>query len=130
MGPLLEQSCDPEIGNLDPPLAIEQQVFGLDVAMHDSVLVRVLQRLTDSRQNRQRFLGRQLLRAEQLAKVHAVDEFHQQEEIGSGASEIVNRDDVRMVQASQRLRLALEALREASVEIELGRQDLERYNPA
>ena len=76
--PAAEHFRDAEVGDLHAALLVEQQVLRLDVAMHDAVLVGVLQRLADRRHDRQRLLGVNRPACISLPQVHAVHKFHEQ----------------------------------------------------
>ena len=120
---------DAEVGDLHPALFVQQDVLGLDVAVHDALLVRELQRLANLRHDGQRLLRRDLPRLEQLAQAHAVHELHQQVVEAVGLAEVVHGDDVGVVQPGQRLGFALEALGEAGFGDLLRRQDLQGDDP-
>ena len=87
--------------------------------------MRELKRVAKRRHNGQRF-GSEFFRAQQLAKIHSVNEFHEQKIKAAGLSEVVDRDDARMVQPRERLRFALETLGKACVIRALRRENLQR----
>ncbi len=76
--PLLraELAAQPEVGEHDVPLAVQQDVLQLDVAVDDAVLVQVLQREDDLPDVDAHLVLRELLALvqvrEQLAAVHVV----------------------------------------------------------
>ena len=104
----------------------DEDVRGLDVAVHEAFLVRGIERLGD--------LGEQLdgsLRLEravlgdELGEVVALDVAHGEEEDAVLLSRLVDGDDVRVVERGRDPRLAQEALAEALVLGELGGDHLE-----
>ena len=121
-----DQLREAEVGDLHAAVAIEQHVLRLDVAVHDAAVVRELQRVADLRDDAQRLRGRQPSRALHLPQVHAVDELHQQVVQAARLAEVVDGDDVRVLKAREGARLAREALGEARVARDGGRQNLER----
>ena len=89
----------------------DQDVLGLDVAVHDVLLVRVAERGGDLTGEPQRVLDRQLRlapqpRAERLAR----DVRHHVVEEAAGCPRIEQRHDVRMIQPRGDLDLAQEPL--------------------
>ena len=110
-----QQLGDPEIRDLHPALFVEQDVLRLDVAVDDALLVRILERLADRRHDDQRLLRRQLPGLQQLPQAHPIHELHQQVIEAVGLAEVIDGDNVRMVEAGQRLRLAGETLGKARV---------------
>ncbi len=118
-----------EVGDLHPPLLVEQNVLGLDVAVDDAFVVRKLERLADLRDDGQRLLGRKPAGALDLPQIAAVHEFHYEVVQGARLAEVMHRDDVRMVQARQGAGFAVEPLGKARVARGGGRQDLQRHQP-
>ncbi len=120
---------DAEIGNLHPPLFVHQDVFRLDVAMDDALVVRELQRLADLGDDLQRLARRKPAGPLELPQVQPIHEFH--EEIGEPVhlTELVDRDNVRMVQLGQRAGLSPEAFGKAGPARGLRRQNLQGDHP-
>ena len=56
-GLLTQQLGEAEIGDLHSPAFVDQDVFGLDVAMDDAFVVGELQGVADLRHDRQGLLG-------------------------------------------------------------------------
>ena len=102
---------DTEVRDFHASVFIEEQVFGLDVPVHDSVFVRKLQRFADGRHDGQRLLRCEASRFHRLPQIHAIDELHQQEKVSARLPEVVDGHDVRMVQPGERLRFVAEAFR-------------------
>jgi hypothetical protein len=119
-----EDFCDAEIGDFHAPSFIEQQILGLDVAMHDPVLVRVLQRLTDGGHDGQSLLRRKAAGLHRLPEIHAIHKLHQEKVKAARLPEIVNRDDARMIERRECLSLTREPLRELGVRHPFGCQEL------
>ena len=120
---------DAEVGDFHLAGLVEQQVFRLDVAVDDCMIVRVLQRVADWRHDGQGLFRLQPARAEELAQVHAVNILHQQVKQPVGLSEVVDRDNVRVTQFCERLGLASEAFGELRIFFPLGGEDLEGHEP-
>ena len=113
-----------EVGDFYPPRFVHQDVLGLDVAMDDALVMRILKRFADLRHDGQRLARLQLAVRQQVPQRHAIDELHQEVVKTIGLAEIVNGHDVRMVQTRQRARLAREPLGERWVPAGLGGQNL------
>jgi hypothetical protein len=77
-------------------LFIDEDVLRFDVPVHDSFIVRKLERLADTWDNRQRFLRRNLIGPHQFAQVSSVHEFHDEIEKSFHLAKVVHRDDVGM----------------------------------
>ena len=92
--------------------------------MDDAPVVGELQRVAQRRHDGQRLLGREFPRAQQLPQVHAVHKLHEQIIKSARLPEVINRDDVRMVQRRERLRLAGEAFGELRVPTRSGARSL------
>ena len=104
----LEGPRQPEIGDLGRALGREQDVGRLQVAVHDPGLVRHLHGLGQRDQERGRLAGR-LRRARQgLRQAAPFEELHREIRAPLVVAHIIDRDDVRVVQARHRLRFALE----------------------
>ena len=120
---------DAEVGDLHPASFVQQQVLRLDVAMHDAVVMRELQRLADRRHDGQRLLRREAARLRCLSQIDAVDVLHQQEVELAGPSEVMHRDDIRMIEFRESLSFPRESFGEAGVRRMPRSQDLERHEP-
>ncbi len=90
---------------------VEQDVVRLDVAVHDVVAVRVGQRVGHLPRDARRVADRELLlRVEELAQRRAVDAAHDDVKDLLLPADLVDRHDVRMLEARDRLRFVQEAL--------------------
>ena len=79
----------------------QHDVLGLDVAMHDAVLVGERQRIGDVKEDPDDVVDRQRRRAfEASPKRLALDQRHDEEDRISGLARIEHRDDVRMLELS------------------------------
>ncbi len=94
--------------------------------MHHALVVRVLQRFADGRDDGEGLRRLQFSVADEVAEVHAVHELHHDVEQAAGLAEVVDRDDVRMAELRQQLGLAGETFGEARVALALGGEDLDR----
>jgi len=107
---LTQQPSQSEVGDLRPALAIEQDVFRFDVAMHNAQLVGAFQRFAELGDNGQRFARRETAIGNHVAQGGSLDKLHEQKVQIAHLAEIMNRYDVRMVQSGQGAGLAREPL--------------------
>ncbi len=124
---LLERLRQPEVQHLDRAVRRQRDVRRLQVAVHDAVVVRGLERFGNPRGDAQRLLDRQRPLLEHLRQVAPVDQLHRQEAHPVDLVQPVDRRDVRMVQRGQQLRLALEAGQAHRVGRQPLGQDLDRH---
>ena len=87
----------------------EHDVAGLEVAVDDAGAVRAVERVGDLRADAQHVGERQRPAREARGQRLALDQLHHQVVGVALAADVVQRADVRMVEARDRLRLALEA---------------------
>ena len=123
---LVARERDAEVGQQRPVGLVEQDVLGLHVAMHDVLRVRVGERLRD-RAHDARDLGR--LRAQVAMREVAVRQVRHRvvQQTAARAPDLVDRDDVRMIQARDGARLALEAFGQLLRHRVLVREHLQRH---
>lgn len=142
---------DAEVHHLHRAGVGDDHVRGLDVAVHDAVLVRVGERFQDTRDDDQGLFGTRRLRAEQeVADGAALDQLHDDVRDGAAGDDVlagvVDRHDRMVVEPRDRLCLAGEAglgdrvLGEIGTEqldgdrapeaYVLGREDLRHATPA
>jgi hypothetical protein len=123
----VERVGDAEVGHLRPPVAVDQDILGLDVAVDEPVLVREREPAGDLECELDRFarFERPLL-VEELLQVHAVDVFEDDELPTVLLAAVDHGDDVRMSELRDRASLAAEALDVGVVARELLVEDLQR----
>ena len=123
-----DRTCDAEVRDHRAiARGVEQDVVGLDVAMHHAVLMRVGERVADLPEDAPH-LGRIECAAivNALRQRVAVDERHHEEDEAVLLVDAVDRDDARVRELRRRLRLAKESRTDLGAERELGRQELDR----
>jgi hypothetical protein len=125
-----DQLGDPEVGDLHPALAVEQDVLGLDIPMHHALVVGELQGLADARDDGQSLFRPHLPVPHQGPQTHPVHVLHQEIEMAVGLPEIVDRHDGRMCQPGESLGLPGESLRELRLPFPARGEHLERDQPA
>jgi len=90
----------------------EQNIFGLDVAVDDVVVMRVVESVCNFARNGYRNVNRQLVLALQsIPKSLSLDEWHREPHSSRGNSGIEDSKYVRVLKARGELDLALEPLR-------------------
>ena len=118
----------PEVGQVGVLVLGDQDVAGLDVAVHEPASVRRVERPRHLRDDRER--PPRLQRpgaAQERAQIAALDVAHGQERRPLSVAGVIDRDDVRVIERGRDPRLAQEALPERVLVHKLGRQDLQRH---
>ena len=117
---------DAEISDLDHVVVCNHDVLRLNVPVDDAVGMRVLQRLADLRGVVQRLCGTEytVLR-HALLECFALNELHDDILRLAAVADIVNRDDIRLREHGDRVRLRLEAIFQFGVRRHLIAQDLD-----
>ncbi len=120
------QAGQAQVGDFDHAGDIAKQVGRLDVAVNDTLAVRIFQAPCRVQQTADRLRHRQWpLSQHQRRQVLAVDEFHDQEMALGILVGIIGHDDVGVTEPGDGLDLALEPLDEGRVLPETGGQQLE-----
>ena len=100
-----------EVHDLRAPVVGDSNIGRLDVAVYDAALVGEGEAREDVDDDVESGLQRErLAQLDQALEIHALNEFHRDEEVAVHLSEVVDADHVRMLQRSRRLRLVQEAL--------------------
>ena len=104
-----ESLREPEVEDFDLPVRRDLDVGGLQVAMHDPLLVRRLERVGNLVRDRQRLLHRDRSGGDPFGERLSRHQLQDQRQRPVGFLQAVDRRDVRMVQRRQHLRFPLEA---------------------
>ena len=121
----IERTRDAEIGQRRGAVVAQQDVVGLDVAVHEAFLVRVIERGRDLADHAQRERDRPRI-AVLVQDRPAAEIFHRDVVVVAGAADVVDADDVAMVQLRDDFRFAQEALAEIRIGEQRRRHDLQR----
>ena len=127
---LLLDQRQAEVEHLDGPRAGQEEVRRLEVAVDPPRLVGVLEaqgRLADRLAGVGH--GQRPPGPEDRLQVEAVEQLHDEEEDPVGLARVAGQDDVGVLEAADRLHLALEAGDRGGVGKPLGGQDLDRHQP-
>ena len=111
-------------------LAVDQNVRRLDVAVHETALVRDVEcgrYLLHDRESTYRL--ERALASEQRFQVRTFDEAHRDVELPVGLAGVVDRNHVRVVDRGRQLALAEKPVPKPSIRRQLRRQDLQRNRP-
>src|SRR5206468_6709048 len=116
----------PEVGKDWSAIAVQQDVGGLDVAVEHAVPVRVIQRVGDRLQHRDRVVDVDSS-AEPVGQRASADELEHQVRDAALVAEVVDAEDVRVAEPRDGHRLLMEALAVLLVLGEELGQDLDRH---
>src|SRR5262249_4243322 len=106
--------------------ARDEDVLGLQVAVHDSLLVRGAEAVSDLRRPLDRLTRCDRSTLDLVAERLSVEELHDRERAAVFAAEIVDRENVRVGERRDRARLALEAVERVGVGGDTLGEDLDR----
>ena len=95
-----------EVDDADAPVLADVEIPRLHVAMHEPRAVRRRQPLAGGDHHAEHLLLRRLLGEQPRLERRALDELRREEDVALERPDVVHRDDVRMRQPRQRLRLA------------------------
>ncbi|HEU4369019.1 MAG TPA: hypothetical protein VFV05_12430 [Methylomirabilota bacterium] len=117
---------DAKVEDLHLPVAQQHDVAGLDVTVDDASLVRVVQPVADLHHDGQLVLeGQSFPLGDELPKLVAFQQLHDEEEPSLVLPHVVDGDDVGVTQPSARLGFAEESGAELVGDVRVGRDDLE-----
>ena len=122
---------DAEVHQLGPPLfalADDHDVLGLDVAVDDPALVRVVEGLRHLRADLENLEGLECLLLLDRAQRLALDVGHDEEEVALVVREVEDRNDAGVIELGDGARLAFEPLPLVSLEVPRG-EHLDRDFP-
>jgi len=114
-----------EIEHLHAAVARHHDVGGLQIAMHDALLVSGSQRIGDPNRHREDLFYRQPACQDLPVQRLAFHQLHRQEMHAAGLLDGLNGDDVRMVERRDGARLSSKALEAGRIEGHRGGQDLQ-----
>ena len=117
---------EPEVGEHGAAVVVDEHVVGLEVAVDDAGVVRVLEPESHLSQVAPRGRAVERTLVEDVPQGSALDERHGDEDDVGGHDEVVDGEDVGVVEPGEGLRLELEALEERAVVLQRRGQRLER----
>ena len=124
-GDFLGNLGQPEVEHLHATVPGEHHVGRLEVAVDDALVVGGGQRIGDGDAAVKDPRQGKAVGGDDLVQALAFDQFHREKAHAGVFLHGIERDDVRMVQARDRLRFALEALEAGGVGGHVGGKDLE-----
>ena len=123
---LRRREGDPEVGQVHVALVVEQQVAGLDVAVHDASMMSRAQCAADLIHDAHRLVEVERAVDETILDRPSAQPAHHEVRAARLSPEVVERHDVGMLEAGDELRLVLEPADERGVVGEVGVDDLHR----
>ena len=104
----------------------DENIRGLDVAMNDALGMRCFERIGDLNAEIEKLLGLECPALDAMLESLALEQLHGDEWLAVVLADLVNRADVRMIQAGCRTRLALESFQRLPVFRHRFRQEFQR----
>ena len=123
----IQRLGEPEVEHLDRAVRLDLDVRGLDVPVHDPLLVRRLERVGDLPGDGQRLVEWKGTLGNAIGERGAFHQFHYERLLLGGVLEPVDGGDVRVIQLRERPGLPLEAGEAVRVLGHRGRQHFERH---
>jgi hypothetical protein len=127
------EAREPEVEHLHEPALSQHHVAGLDVAVHDPVLVRLGERLRDLRGDRERRLRLERSLAKAIGERTPAHVLHRDvglaRAVRAGLADVVDHGDVRVRQVRGDARLAQQPRFGLGVAGGTRRETLERHEP-
>ena len=120
--------CEPEIEDLRRPGVRDQNVVGFQVAMDDALRVRGVESARDLPRQCEHRVGRHGRPRQTAPEGLTLKQLRHEVWLLAVEDGVEDGDDVRMVQAARRARLALEALHTVRVAREFRRQQLDGHD--
>ncbi len=117
---------EPEIQNLGLPAIGDENIRGLDVAMHDAFRVRRVECIRDSGAQVQKHFDIERPVIERVLERAPLQKFHGDEGAAAIFADIVNRANVGMIQSGSSLRFALKTLERLRIVFKFRREKFQR----
>src|SRR5688500_11933004 len=127
---VVERTGDAEVDEVSEVGPGDQDVGRLDVAVQDAMAVGVGESLGYLCDQGDGAAGIQPTSSDDLVEACAVDETHVDVEPAVTLAEVVNRNDVRVLEARRAVRLSAEPSTEVLIARDIGWKELERHGAA
>ena len=121
------QLGDAEIEHFQRPAPRDEEIGRLDVAVHDTLRVCGVEGIGHLHAQFQHLVGRQRPLRDALLQRLAIEQFHHHELLALMIADVVERADVRVVQARDHPCFAQEALHDLAIGLGLVGQELDRH---
>jgi len=126
----IHQHREAEVRDLYSAIRIDENVRGLDVAMHKSLRMGEFQSITYLPDDIERLGQGQWTSLDQLMEIRAIHMFHHEiERSSAGFPEVMDRHNVRMIQPGKGLGFASETFGRRGIATQLGRKDFQCHLP-
>ncbi len=120
-----DQLRQPVVEDLDPAVGRDEEVVGLDVAMHDAALVARRESAGDLSRKAERFANGQRPAADPLTERLSLEKLGDDVRGGTVDAHIVDGEDVRMVEAASRSCFLFEPASPFRIGLERRRKNLD-----